>query len=167
MEKKIKGIKKKKIMKYKLNLSNKCYFIKKIKYKIFLKILLSLLFLSFFIFSDIDRERFKNISQMYYIGENKHLSHKTIDKYNRYIEMCRKGILADNQTFSLSLFPKITVTMALYYGGKYLYYSLRSIQNQKMKDIEIILINDCSNDDTFQIVKKYIIYERRSKNKIN
>lgn len=38
--------------------------------------------------------------------------------------------------------------MPIYKGGKYLHYSFRSLQNQKMKDIEIILIDDNSQDAT-------------------
>ncbi len=44
-------------------------------------------------------------------------------------------------------------------GGKYLKYSLRSVQNQKMKDIEIIIVDDNSSDDSLNIIKNrlYII----------
>ena len=44
--------------------------------------------------------------------------------------------------------------MPLFNAKNYLYYSLRSIQNQRMKDIEIILINDASTDDTLNITEK-------------
>ena len=37
-------------------------------------------------------------------------------------------------------------------GGKYLKYSLRSVQNQKMKDIEIIIVDDNSSDDSLNII---------------
>jgi glycosyltransferase involved in cell wall biosynthesis len=60
--------------------------------------------------------------------------------------------------------------MPLYKGGKYLYYSLRSIQNQKMKDIEIILIDDNSPDDTLSIINEYMKKDPRIrliKNEIN
>ena len=35
-------------------------------------------------------------------------------------------------------------------------YSLRSIQNQKMKDIEIIIIDDNSKDDSLKIIENYM-----------
>jgi glycosyltransferase involved in cell wall biosynthesis len=60
--------------------------------------------------------------------------------------------------------------MPVYKGGKYLYYSLRSIQNQKMKDIEIILIDDNSPDDTLSIINEYMKKDPRIrliKNEIN
>ena len=51
--------------------------------------------------------------------------------------------------------------MPIYNGGKYLYYSLSSIQNQKMKEIEIILIDDNSLDDSIKIIKNMMKNEPR------
>ena len=51
--------------------------------------------------------------------------------------------------------------MPIYNGGKYLNYSLSSILNQKMKDIEIIFIDDNSKDDSVEIIKNYIKKDKR------
>ena len=59
--------------------------------------------------------------------------------------------------------PKISVVMPIYNGGKYLNVSLKSIQNQKMKDIEIIIINDNSNDDSLKIIREYMKSDPRIK----
>ena len=69
--------------------------------------------------------------------------------------------MIDKTSYPLVKNPKITVIMPIYNGGKYLYYSLRSIQNQDMKDIEIILIDDCSTDDTLSIIQKYMEEDKR------
>ena len=58
---------------------------------------------------------------------------------------------------------KISVIIPIYNGGQYLKYSLASIQNQKMKDIEIIIIDDNSNDDTLKIVNNYMKNDERIK----
>ena len=58
----------------------------------------------------------------------------------------------------------------MYKGSQYLHYSLRSVQNQKMKEIEIILIDDCSPDNSLTIIKKYMKEDERIrliKNQIN
>ena len=52
--------------------------------------------------------------------------------------------------------PKISVIIPLYNAKNFLTYSLRSVQNQKMKEIEIILVDDCSKDDTLLLIKKYM-----------
>ena len=59
--------------------------------------------------------------------------------------------------------PKITVVIPIYNGGKYLNYSLKSVQNQKMKDIEIIIVDDNSNDDSLKIIQNYMKIDKRIK----
>ena len=77
------------------------------------------------------------------------------------MNICKEGIMIDKTSYPLVPNPKITAIMPIYNGGKYLYYSLRSIQNQDMKDIEIILIDDCSTDDTLSIIQKYMEEDKR------
>ena len=91
------------------------------------------------------------------------LAPNMIQKFNQYIDICIKGKLLDNNTYSLSKDPKISVIMPLYKGGKYLHYSLRSIQNQKMKEIEIILIDDNSKDNTPLLIENYMKEDPRIK----
>ena len=66
--------------------------------------------------------------------------------------------------------PKISVIIPIYNGGKYLNYSLKSIQNQIFKDLEIIIIDDNSKDNSLEIIQKYIKNDKRIKlikNKVN
>lgn len=56
--------------------------------------------------------------------------------------------------------PKISVIMPFYNCEKYLDYSINSILNQTYKDFEFIIINDASNDNSDNIVKKYL-YDKR------
>ena len=64
--------------------------------------------------------------------------------------------------------PLISVVMAVYNGEKYLNSAIRSVINQTFKNFEFIIIDDCSNDKTYTIIKKFndnrIIYK---KNDIN
>ena len=69
-----------------------------------------------------------------------------------------------------TLKPKISVIIPVYNGEKYLHYSLRSVQNQKMKEIEIIIVDDKSNDNSIKIIKNYMEKDKRIKlieNKVN
>jgi glycosyltransferase involved in cell wall biosynthesis len=50
--------------------------------------------------------------------------------------------------------PKISIYLPIYNKSKYLMKSIKSIQNQTLKDIEIIAVNDCSTDDSLVILKK-------------
>jgi glycosyltransferase involved in cell wall biosynthesis len=67
------------------------------------------------------------------------------------------------QTNLINYKPKISVIMPIYNGGIYLHYSLKSIQNQKMKDIEIIIVNDNSKDNSSKIVRKLMKKDKRIK----
>lgn len=51
--------------------------------------------------------------------------------------------------------PKVSVIICVYNQEKYLRKSLDSVCNQTLKDIEIILINDGSKDNSFQIMQEY------------
>ena len=53
-----------------------------------------------------------------------------------------------------SIFPKISIYMPIYNKSQYLMKSISSIQRQSLKDIEIIAINDCSTDNSLDILNK-------------
>ena len=90
-----------------------------------------------------------------------YLTKEMVDKFNLYINSCVNNILIDKKKYPLTKNPKISVIIPIYNGGKYLHYSLRSIQNQKMKDLEIIIIDDCSTDDSLTIIEKYMKEDER------
>lgn len=50
----------------------------------------------------------------------------------------------------------ISVVMTTYNGDKYLTEQLDSIRNQSVKIDEVIIMDDCSNDKTPELVQKYI-----------
>jgi glycosyltransferase involved in cell wall biosynthesis len=129
------------------------------KLSIIKKIITALLvtyFILKFSFNDFIVTYDEEATQMYVYHSRYYLKKETINHFNEYINICLNGTLIDNNVYSLPSQPKITVIIPIYKGGKYLYYSLRSIQNQKLKEIEILLIDDCSPDDSVQIIEKYM-----------
>lgn len=52
---------------------------------------------------------------------------------------------------------KISIIVPVYNSEKYLRRCLDSLVNQTLKDIEIILVNDCSTDGSLNILNKYEI----------
>ena len=94
-------------------------------------------------------------------NSKQYLKPEIVKKFNDYMDICQKGELIDKNKYPLLKNPKISVIMPIYNGGKYLHYSLRSIQNQDMKDIEIILVDDCSTDDSISIIQKYRAEDQR------
>lgn len=51
---------------------------------------------------------------------------------------------------------KISVVMTTYNGEKYLLEQLESLRNQTLKIDEVIIMDDCSNDETPKLIRKYI-----------
>ena len=85
----------------------------------------------------------------YIIKNNKYyLKFGLIEKFNSYLNICKQGKLIDATKYPLLKKPKISIIIPVYNGGKYLNYSLRTIQNQNLKEIEIIIIDDYSTDDS-------------------
>ena len=59
--------------------------------------------------------------------------------------------------------PIISVIVPVYDVEKFLRKCLNSICNQTMQDIEIICINDCSPDNSLEIIKEYMKEDNRIK----
>lgn len=59
--------------------------------------------------------------------------------------------------------PKVTIIVPIYNVEKYLKICIESLVNQTLQEIEIILVNDGSTDNSGKIAKKY---QKRFKNKI-
>ncbi len=58
---------------------------------------------------------------------------------------------------------KISVIVPVYNTEKYLDESLRTIENQTLKDIEIICVNDGSKDSSLQILERHAANDKRIK----
>ena len=56
---------------------------------------------------------------------------------------------------------KVSIIMPIYNVEKYIKQSLDSVVNQTLKDIEIICVNDCTPDKSFEIVKEYAVRDSR------
>ena len=50
--------------------------------------------------------------------------------------------------------PKISIIITVYNGEGYIETALHSIQNQDFKEIEIIILDDCSKDNSISLIKQ-------------
>ena len=90
-----------------------------------------------------------------------YLKIKMINKFNSYIKKCHNSNLFNKRSYILYKKPKISVILPIYNGGQYLCNSLTSIQNQNMEDIEIILIDDFSSDNSIIVIEEYMKQDPR------
>ena len=79
-----------------------------------------------------------------------------------YMKMITKGILYDrNKLYYPTNNPKISIVLPVYNGEGLLKEAILSIQNQDFKDIEIIIIDDQSTDDSVKLIKELMKKEPR------
>ena len=71
-----------------------------------------------------------------------------------YMKKCFHGILMNNNTLYSASKPKISAVIPVYNCENTIKAAVRSIQNQNMADIEIILVNDRSTDSTPKIIQE-------------
>ena len=57
--------------------------------------------------------------------------------------------------------PRVSVIIPVYNCQNSIKQAIRSIQYQKMIDIEIILVNDKSNDESIKIIQKFQKTDKR------
>lgn len=57
--------------------------------------------------------------------------------------------------------PTVSIVLPTYNGEKYIKYSIESILNQSFRDWELIVVDDCSTDNTKSIVEKYSAIDSR------
>ena len=110
------------------------------------------------------------------ILKNKTLVNKNIknintilNNINQNIILCQKGVLNNGilKTFSN---PLITVIITIYNSEKTIKAAIRSVQNQNFNDIEILLVDDYSKDNSLSIIRQLQKEDLRIKiirNKIN
>ncbi len=72
----------------------------------------------------------------------------------KYIQKCFEGTLLNNNSKIFSSKPKISAIIPAYNCENTIKAAVRSIQNQNMSEIEIVLVNDNSKDNTFKIIQE-------------
>lgn len=69
--------------------------------------------------------------------------------------------LASNKFDEMITEPKVSVIIPAYNVEKYIVECLKSVINQTLKEIEIIIVNDGSTDNTLEIIKTFMKYDTR------
>ena len=86
-----------------------------------------------------------------------------VNKYypEQYLKICNNTILLFKKKYQKVLKPKISVISPVYNKEKSILRFLRSVQNQNFKSIEIILVDDCSQDNSSGVIEEYQKEDRR------
>ena len=146
---------------------------------LFILILLSLLFCIIY-FKCINK--YKINSPKIFLEENKFISHckvdDSIDKntYSKRIQdfifiNYNNTLIYGNKDFKTKRNPKISVILSVRNGEAFIRAAVRSIQNQDLNDVEIIIVDDASEDKSVEVIKNLmeedgrIIFMQNKENK--
>ncbi len=94
-------------------------------------------------------------------------SYIELQKYQNLLYINKKNLRL--LKYKKNFFPNISIISPIYNREVYLLRFLNNIQNQYFKEIEIIVIDDCSIDNSIKIIEEYIKKDKRMillKNKI-
>ena len=98
---------------------------------------------------------------------NKNLSRKNFEKdlpqIIHYVKLLKEGFFKNEIYFPEIVKPKISFISSVYNKEKYLTSFISSIQNQDLKDFEIILVDDCSTDNSIQKINEFQSKDKRIK----
>jgi len=69
---------------------------------------------------------------------------------------------ASCQTVTI-IFPRVSVCLPVYNGEEYLAAAIESVLSQSFSNFELIIVDDCSTDQSLRIIEKYAAQDRRIK----
>ena len=75
-------------------------------------------------------------------------------KLEEYFRLCNKKALIKNKKFKKIKEPKLSIITPIYNKGKTIHRYLNSIQNQPFNELEILLIDDLSRDNSLNVIEK-------------
>ena len=96
---------------------------------------------------------------------------KKIELYYNYCNEIKLNVIKSKRILKKQKDPKITIISTVYNRGRYLLRFLKSLKNQKFIDIEIIIVDDFSKDNSINIIEEHkkrdnrIILLKNKKNK--
>lgn len=109
---------------------------------IYFKLLLIIIILFFFKFNNFFLKLF--LSYTYEIINIK-----------KYFRLCNNKKLINRKKYKYNKYPKVSIISPIYNRENFILRFLRSVQNQKFNDIEIIFIDDFSEDNSVKVIEEY------------
>ena len=103
----------------------------------------------------IKKKAFKNLSKKQF--------EKDLPKINQYVKLLRENYFHNKIYNNETLKPKVSFIATVYNKEKYLNSFISSIQNQDLKDFEIIFVDDCSMDNSIKIINEFEKKDKRIK----
>ena len=102
-----------------------------------------------------EKEEKKPKNENIYKEEKFDSLHVAYSKAKDFLDKCMKGILIqDKNKFVSTENPKVSAVIPIYNSKRFISRAIKSIQNQNLLNLEIVLVNDFSTDDTLSYVEE-------------
>ena len=124
-----------------------------------LKIMLMFIFICYSISSFSKKKSPQKVSDdiynemVSYVNNHSNISLEEIDSFRQFSR--DKKFIEQNPNFQKSKNPILTVIMTMHNQAHCIHKCLRSIQNQSIKNIEILIIDDCSQDNSTETIEEF------------
>ena len=102
---------------------------------------------------NINNKNNYHVNYYYYNYTTNIISYFKLNKFIKYTNIAKQGILLFESNFIKSKNPDVSVIISLNNRNKYINSTITSVQNQRLKNIEIIIIVDERSNDN---IIKYI-----------
>ena len=89
------------------------------------------------------------------------LHNVTEEEIQEFRKINSEKILLDNSPITKSIYPDISVIVTLHNQAHCIHKCIRSIQNQSIKNLEIIFVDDCSTDNSTEVVEEFQKQDKR------
>ena len=147
--------KKKYKLKYRKNPKRKhnSFLLQKLFFILSLIMLYSYLFINYKFQGTVVRVKDSIFKEIISFENNLNLSLQIFDEFRKI--NCDNKLIERNQKFKKNRNPDISVIITVFNQAYNLNKCLRSVQNQSIKNIEIIIVDDCSLDNSLELIKEY------------
>lgn len=107
------------------------------------------------------KEDNRDITNTKIIDFEKNLKNITEEEIKEFRKINSENKLINNFTFTKSSHPDISIIITIYNQAHCIHKCIRSVQNQSLKNIEILLIDDCSTDNSTKIIEEFQKKDKR------
>jgi glycosyltransferase involved in cell wall biosynthesis len=117
--------------------------------------------------------RLANIPQYLYMWRNHkdNISEKHRNEQKHFVEMVKTRVEGKTENRKVDYYnePKFSILMANYNNAEYIAEAIQSVLEQTFQDWELVIVDDCSNDDSIKVIEPYLKDERIRllQNKVN
>lgn len=121
-------------------------------------------FIFFFFFFCYETSRTIELNNNYEIFFPKYYDKSEEIKYaDKFYHFCQNGTLFNKIRERRRKEPKLSIIIPIYNNENDIKKILTSIENQSYKNIEIIIVDDASNDDSIKLIQEYQRKDKRIK----